>query len=306
MPKTPPQRIDPGVVITSLDSFGASKTVKATERDIRNIASQIPIPYFMDDVLFSYSAIDFFGHDRCEVNEPVKMIPWDLLNRKGSHISFSKSVFGSKAIDLCMMVEITAEDGVLCSDRFAQALSQKLDRKYEKETIVFLSQEEREYYAKLSELAKPVVEEICAFFKHSMERYPSDPNAGRFDAKYTKFISSGDIKKIAKEYGFCEYGYCYASIHNVSKRIEGGHYLKLGVDIPPKSNEMRLYAVLNGLGFAHSFILFNARVFDNAVAKEMLRTAFVLLNEMEDSIDALAKIYPPTPDWFHVDATIII
>lgn len=287
-------------VLTNLDEHGNVMEAGAEDPDIRAVVQQFPLPYYISDMILSYSNVCFFNRNTEPVLESCLPYIHSILERKGNHITFYKSGIPSQSIKAVLMAEITDGETVLDAAPYAAELASAFGKKCTVETVIYQAPEEKRQYERLKLNAQPLVdaarESICA----RTTRYPAAPSNVLPDLQNSNFQTAKSLKRIGKAYGYVRYRYDPNKVYHISKPLPGGHLLTFSVDVPPHFNEMRITARLNGLGFSYHFPMTERYVPDQETADSILRASFEILDDMTDAFRAICDIYPDTPDWYEI------
>lgn len=288
-----------GTVYSDMDACGTPLSAGYTEEDVRSLAPQFPVPYYLESMLFSYVNIDFFSRKTAPVSEKSDANDHERMGRNGCHISFMKETVFCRAAKLVMVIEVTDGNGVLESEPYAQALAAILGKKYTAETVVLFSNEEQLAYDARKREVQTIAQLASCKFAAEAARFGQQKHIGQRDFQLQLFQASKNLKKIGKTFGFQAYQYDPFGVHFLSTGIGAGHTLTFVVDVPPLWNTMRFSVHLSGLGFSYRMQIAEVYCEDQEEADRQIKTAFEIIRDLTDQeLLPICSHYPETPSWY--------
>ena len=274
-----------------LTNIGCDSPV--TEEDILALMPKIHRSFGFSESKFIYSDVDFFSRlIPSETEYETKSFP---VFPKGSNIIFSRdSVFKDSMITL--QIDILDGEKLLDASSYRDAIAELLPKiKHKERTEVFLSSEENSKIENNLEKAKPFALEIEAHLTEKIcGKYKNVKDSSCFNFAPV-------LKKFCKEYDW-EY-VCYDSFEFfVRKKLQGGNYLHLLIDIAPSRFRVSPKLSLCGIGF--DIPLFGEEFLPKTEEdiKGYYRNFFEAVAEEEKSaFPELEKFFERSPDWFVPD-----
>lgn len=268
------------------------------ESTIRLIGSKIPRPYNFFDTHFYYRNVTFFSVEPGGENVKVDSHS-NCVHVFGSYIELYRDFEGPQSTSVIMMIEVFDQQTSLQADAYAQRLSIALGKvKYLSSSSICMDAAEESMYAGLQQEAAPIVNAATVDLTEKAEQLTLylQENFPVYDE--VKFSIAKPLKKIGKQYGFDEYSYVAGGFYQITKRVSGGHYVVLEMDMGPMFRGVGAGISLCGAGFSYRFPCAYYSPCSQEEMDCMMTRIFETIAYFEEKyMPQVLKLYPDTPDW---------
>lgn len=253
--------------LTNIDNEGVS------EEKIMSLLPQIHRGFGFDDIVLSYSDIDFFGDKSYD----------------SSITYFRCNVFPSQT-NITVSIGCLIDEEILDTTNYRDIIAKLLPVKPKEQVFLDFTDEEKLELIALDDSAGPLADKARSFFDDNLPKHTV------YFGNCTESLPLGKVlRSLCKEYGY-RYDGCKASLHHMCKRLENGHYIEIEVDAYHKKCSPCIF--LTGLGFMKHLWADDYYPDCFNTAKANLERLFAILSEAETTvIPELTQHYPDTPKW---------
>jgi hypothetical protein len=217
----------------------------------------------------------------------------------GSYIKVFRDSEGPQSTSVSMMIEVFDQQSAMQADAYAQHLSVALGKvKYLCASSICMDAAEETMYAALEQevtqaihtAVEDLLEKGEKLTRYLQENFPA--------CDEVKFSIAKPLKKMGKQYGFGDYSYVAGGFYQITKRVSGGHYIVLEMDMGPMFRGVGAGISLCGAGFSYRFPCAYYSPCSQEEMDCMIARVFEMIAFFEKQyMPQILKPYPDTPDW---------